>query len=39
MMRMATMSLKPDLVYDLTLVSDDERLMNVPGLSGLQNRC
>lgn len=26
-------------VYDLTLVTADERLMNVPGLSVLQNRC
>jgi PIN domain nuclease of toxin-antitoxin system len=26
-------------VYDLTLVTADERLVNVPGLSVLQNRC
>jgi PIN domain nuclease of toxin-antitoxin system len=26
-------------VYDLTLVTADEHLMNVPGLSVLQNRC
>jgi len=26
-------------IYDLTLVTADERLMNVPGLSVLQNRC
>jgi len=26
-------------VYDLTLVTADEHLMNVPGLSLLQNRC
>lgn len=27
------------IVYDLTLVTADEQLMNVPGLSVLQNRC
>jgi PIN domain nuclease of toxin-antitoxin system len=26
-------------VYDLTLVTADERLVNIPGLSVLQNRC
>ncbi len=27
------------MAYDLTLVTADEELMNVPGLSVLQNRC
>jgi len=27
------------MVYDLTLVTADEQLLNVPGLNVLQNRC